>query len=280
MPGLPFSRVPIVCKIFFIACNILKGIDVPAKSNQLLNKHCMKHLSLLLATCIVLSAPLLAQKIKTINGEGPSVTQDRNGGTFDEIHSKGSFDINITDGPTHSVKVEAQENIQQYIVVENKGNELHISNKKGYNLKTDKAITIHITAPALQAIHSAGSGNIKSENMLTGSDKFQIKSAGSGNIIVDIETSSLNTSIAGSGNITLKGKTKDMDASIAGSGNIKARDLQSAVTSISIAGSGNAEVVATEKLSTRIAGSGDVKYWGNASVDSKVMGSGSLKKEN
>jgi hypothetical protein len=240
----------------------------------------MKHFSILLAVCISLTAPLTAQKNKTIHGEGPAVTQDRNSGSFDEIHSKGSFDIIIADGSSHAVKVDAPSNIQEYVVVETKGNELHISNKKGYNLKTDKPVTIHVTAPTLHGIHSAGSGNITSENTLNGSDKFEIKSAGSGNITVDIETSSFNSSIAGSGNITLKGKTKDMDASIAGSGNIRAKEFQSAITSISIAGSGSAEVVATEKLSTRIAGSGDVKYWGNASVDSKVMGSGTIKKEN
>ena len=43
--------------------------------------------------------------------------------------------------------------------------------------------------------------------------------------------------------------------------------------------SGNAEVVATQKLNTNIAGSGDVKYWGDASVDSKVRGSGSVSRQ-
>jgi hypothetical protein len=240
----------------------------------------MKHSFLLVAALILLAGPLAAQKNKRIDGEGPVVTQDRNGGTFNEVHSHGSFDIIITDRSTNSVKVEAQENIQQYVEIENKGNELHIRNKKGYSIRTDKPITVHVSAPALQAIHCEGSGNIKTENVLNGSDKFRIKSAGSGNISVDIETSSLSSSIAGSGNITLQGKTNELEGSIAGSGNIKAKDLQSAVTSIKIAGSGNAEVVATEKLSTKIAGSGDVRYWGNASVESKVMGSGSLRKEN
>jgi hypothetical protein len=56
--------------------------------------------------------------------------------------------------------------------------------------------------------------------------------------------------------------------------------MQSQITSVSISGSGSAEVVANEKLDSKIAGSGDVKYWGNASVNSKIAGSGSVRKEN
>lgn len=242
----------------------------------------MKHSFLFLASfCAILLActGLQAQNIKTVHGEGPAITQDRNGGSFNEIYTHGSFNIEITDDASNSVKVEAQQNLQEYIEVENKGGELHIRTKKGVNMKGDKEIVIHISAPALKGVHLSGSGNVYSTNQLKGSDNFEIKSSGSGNVKLDIETSSLKSSIAGSGNITLKGITIDLDGKIAGSGNIRAKELQSANTTIKISGSGSAEVVATQKLNTKIAGSGDVKYWGDASVDSKVQGSGSVSRQ-
>lgn len=225
------------------------------------------------------SISLNAQNFKTIRGEGRVVTQDRNSGNFNEIYTHGSFDVEITDASSHSVKVEAQQNLQEYIEVEIKGSELHIRNKKGYTIKGEKEIMIHITAPALKGIYLSGSGNINSTNQLTGSQQFEIKSSGSGNISLNIETSSLQSSISGSGNITLKGKTNSFEGKIAGSGNIRAREMQSAITSVKISGSGSAQVVATEKLDTKIAGSGDVKYWGDASVSSKVAGSGTVSKQ-
>jgi hypothetical protein len=240
-----------------------------------------KSILLLMSVCVMIlgSTSLQAQKWQKVRGEGPAVKQDRDGGKFNEIHTHGSFNVEITDGATNSVKVEAQQNLQQYIEVENRGGELHIRNKEGYNIQPDGEITIYVTAPSLKGIYLAGSGNVKSTNQLNGSDVFEIKSAGSGNVTIDIETASLKTSIAGSGNVTLKGKTSDLEGKIAGSGNIRAKDLQSANTSVQISGSGNAEVVATQKLNTNIAGSGDVKYWGNASVDSKVRGSGSVSRQ-
>jgi hypothetical protein len=241
----------------------------------------MKHSLLLVLTfcAAVAGNTLKAQINKTIRGEGPLVTQDRNVGSFNEIYTHGSFDIDITDGSSNSVKVETQANLQEYIEIETKGSELHIRNKKGYNIKGDKETVIHITAPALKGIYLAGSGNINTTNQLTGSDEFDIKSSGSGNLTLDIETKSLECAISGSGNITLKGKTNEFEGKISGSGNIRAKEMQSAITSVKISGSGSAQVVATEKLDTKIAGSGDVKYWGDAAVTSKVAGSGSVSRQ-
>jgi hypothetical protein len=225
------------------------------------------------------STSLQAQKWQKVHGEGPAVKQDRDGGTFNEIHTHGSFNVQITDAATNSVKVEAQQNLQEYIQVENKGGELHIRNKQGYNIQSEGEITIFVSAPSLKGIYLSGSGNVISANQLNGSDVFVIKSAGSGNVTIDLETADLKASISGSGNVTLKGKTSDLEGRIAGSGNIRAKELQSANTSVQISGSGSAEVVATQKLNTNIAGSGDVKYWGDASVDSKVRGSGSVSRQ-
>lgn len=238
-------------------------------------------LLVMMSVCVMIigSTNAYAQKWQKVRGEGPAVKQDRDGGKFTEIHTHGSFNVEITDGANTSVSVEAQQNLQQYIEVENNNGELHIRNKKGYDIQSDRDIIVYVTAPSLKGIYLQGSGNVNSTNQLKGSERFEIKSSGSGNVNVDVETSSLKASIAGSGNITLKGKTSNLEGSISGSGNIKAKELQSANTSVRISGSGNAEVVATQKLNTNIAGSGDVKYWGDASVDSKVRGSGSVSRQ-
>lgn len=232
-------------------------------------------LALTLVLISLLSLNLNAQRVR---GNGNVVSQDRNVGAFDKVHTHGSFDLTITDAENHKVTVQAEENLQEIIIVETDGNTLKIRHKKGVNFNSTKRIIIHISAPALSGVALSGSGNINSTNQLNGSDKFNVSSSGSGNIQLEVETSDMKTSISGSGNISLKGSTKQLDGQISGSGNIRAKNLQSENTSIRISGSGSAEVVATQKLDSRIAGSGDVKYWGNASVDSKVAGSGSVRK--
>ena len=232
---------------------------------------------LCVSALLVTSAPAL--QAQRVTGNGNVVSKDRPASSFNEVHSKGSFDIVVTDGANHKVRVEAEENLQEFIEVNVNGNNLIIQGQKGVNFRATKPITVYVTAPALQAIKLSGSGNVKSDNTLTGSDRFEAKSSGSGNMSLDVETTSLQAAISGSGNMTLKGKTKDFDGSIAGSGNIRAKEMQSDNTSIKIAGSGNAEVVANVKLDSRISGSGDVRYWGNASVDTKIAGSGGVHRQ-
>lgn len=237
----------------------------------------MNRLSFLFLSLFVLCAvhTVSAQRVE---GNGQVVTQTREVAAFDELNSHGSFNIVVTDGNDHAVKVEAEENLQQYVIVEVRDGKLHIRNKPNVNFHAKKDITVHVTAPSLKGVKLSGSGNVKSTNTLNGSPNFEIKSSGSGNVTLSVEATSLIADISGSGNMTLNGKTKELDSKIAGSGNIRAKGLQSDITSIKISGSGNAEVVANEKLSSKIAGSGEVRYWGNASVDSKVAGSGSIKR--
>lgn len=234
--------------------------------------------SLFFSSVLSLSLITINADAQKISGNGQTVSRERQVGSFDEIQSSGSFDIVVTDGSNHQVRVEAEENLQEYIIVETSGDKLNVRHKKGVNFRATKPVIIHITAPALEAIRLSGSGNVKSTNTLNGSESFELRSSGSGNMTVNVETSDMKAAISGSGNITLKGKTRELAGSIAGSGNIRARDLQSEVTSVKISGSGSAEVVATQKLDSKIAGSGDVKYWGNASVNTSIAGSGSVRK--
>lgn len=226
------------------------------------------------------AASVLAQGVfQNIKGNGKLTTEERNVGNFDRIHSSGSFDVYVTDGANTAVKVEAEENLQKYIDVSVKGDALVITHEKGHNLRATKGIKIYVTATALKAIRNSGSGNITTENRLKGSDDFEIAMSGSGNGSVDVEALQVKASISGSGNLELKGTTNELDGKISGSGNIKAKELQSGITSVKISGSGNAEVVATKKLSSKIAGSGEIKYWGDAVVESKVSGSGHISKQ-
>ena len=59
---------------------------------------------------------------------------------------------------------------------------------------------------------------------------------------------------------------------------IRAASLQAELSKVEIAGSGNVEVYATNKLDVNIMGSGEVKHRGSAQVNTSIHGSGSVKK--
>ena len=66
---------------------------------------------------------------------------------------------------------------------------------------------------------------------------------------------------------------------MSGSGDLRLFDLRAREVHVSIAGSGDAKVNASERLDATVAGSGDVRYRGNPKeVAQSVNGSGSVER--
>jgi len=215
---------------------------------------------------------------KTIKGNGNLKTEERNINSADKIKSYGSFDIVIVQGNTTSVKVEADENLMDYIVTENENGALVIKAREHYNLRSDDPIKITVTTSELELIEVAGSGNVRGEGKFTGRDHLKISVAGTGDVNLNVNTPEIDAHIAGTGNITLAGETRASKIEIAGVGDYNAENLMSEDVEIHIAGSGNTRVHAENKLDVHIAGSGDVFYKGNANISQDIAGSGKISK--
>jgi hypothetical protein len=213
-----------------------------------------------------------------VNGNGNVTTVHRNVSNTEIIKSHGSFDVNIMQGETPGLSIEADENLIPYIITENAEGGVVIHTKEGYNLSSDNKIKITVTTNKLREVEAAGSGNITGTGKFTGSDYLNIGIAGSGDVTLEANTPRIDSHIGGSGNITLSGETKNSKIEIAGDGNYRAENLLSEDVEIHIAGSGNAKVFAENKLDIHIAGSGDVSYKGNAAVTQDIAGSGRINK--
>ncbi|TVZ59859.1 putative autotransporter adhesin-like protein [Flavobacteriaceae bacterium MAR_2010_105] len=215
---------------------------------------------------------------ETVKGNGKVTTVTRTTGDYEGISCAGSFDYILVAGNEGNITIEGEENLLKYVVTEVKNNKLHVKTEKNYNLKPSGNRTIKITIPFkdISSVGLAGDGKLTNKDKIVAND-FKVSLAGSGDIVLDIEVTSVKASIAGSGDLTLKGRANDLDANVAGSGDFHGFNLQANNTDVSVAGSGDAEVVSNVSLKARVAGSGDVKYKGNPKTeDTKVAGSGRI----
>jgi len=218
-------------------------------------------------------------KGETIKGNGNVTTITRTTSDYDGIGCAGDFDYVLVAGTEGKITIEGEENLLKYVVTEIKGDKLIVKTEDDVNLKPSSGKTIKITIPFkdIDNVSLAGSGDLTNNDTITAND-LKVSLAGSGDIVLTVQTTRVKGSLAGSGDLTLKGSTNDFEANIAGSGDIHAFDLQANNTEVSVAGSGDAEVVSNESLKARIAGSGDVEYKGNPKKeDTKVSGSGSIR---
>ena len=243
----------------------------------------MKTTILTFATLLFLSTTHAQwwEKGEKVKGNGKVTTITRTTGDYNGISCAGSFDYVLVAGTEGKITIEGEENLLKHVVTEVKNNKLVVKTEKNINLKPSMGKNIKVTIPFqdIDDIALAGNGDLTNTDPINATE-LNISLAGSGDIVLTVETNSVKGRLAGSGDLTLKGNTSNLDAQIAGSGDFHGFDLQANTTEVSIAGSGDAEVVSKEKLKARIAGSGDITYKGNPKIeDNKVLGSGSIKSQ-
>lgn len=212
-----------------------------------------------------------------VDGSGNITSENRQVSKAEKIKVAGDMDVYIEQGPT-SVKVEGDDNILQYIETIVDDNWLEIRTREHFNIHTSKPVKVYVTTPAITDLRLTGSGNIVSNPKFSTDENTSFDISGSGDISAAINAPRVEAHISGSGNLHISGETKDVEIHISGSGNYDGAGLKAENAEVSIAGSGDANLFADNRLKASIAGSGNVKYKGNATVDSHIAGSGAVLK--
>jgi len=136
-------------------------------------------------------------------------------------------------------------------------------------------VTYHLVLPAVDAITVDGSGVVAAD--AASGDRVAVTVRGSGHVdVAHVSAPEVAVTVAGSGSVSLAGRTVHQRVVITGSGAYDAEGLASRTADVDVAGSGRAELDASQQLNVAIAGSGSVTHTGPAVVTSHVAGSGEV----
>jgi len=225
-------------------------------------------------TSIILASLLSSCMHKHYSVSGKTITELRTVSYYNSINVEGSIDVFITHDTSYSVKVEAGENLMDYIETDVVNQELIIRQSKS-NVVNAKPVKVYLNVDNLSRIETHGSGNLNTDELT--STYFELNKEGSGNADIHINADTIITVAIGSGNCDYLGNVSYHKYSIDGSGNLSARYLYSSDSDISIEGSGNATIYVSNNLNASIDGSGNIYYYGNPSnVNYQINGSGQL----
>ncbi len=214
---------------------------------------------------------------RRVEGNGVRQTKEKALNDFDELEISGAFKIILVQSDTYKAVVEADENLQEYVRIEQSGDRLRIKMRNNVNYHSSHGIKITVYGNDIDRIELAGSSSLETEGQIENNDHIYVTIAGSGDADMELKTPETKVSIGGSGEVKLKGKTRDLKLNIAGSGDFEGGQFLSENANISIAGSGSAKVFTSMELKVSIAGSGDVYYAGNPkNIKKSVAGSGNI----
>lgn len=231
----------------------------------------------LAASFIMASCDITGERIK---GNGNIKTESRQLGQFNSIDASGIADVYVKQDSAFSVRVETDENLLPYILIENKNGMLYIHHKDHTNLKPTKSIKVYVSGPSFSRFEGSGACNYYTENQLTSTESFSFGLSGASDVKMELKAPRIEAGLSGAGTLTLKGETKDLRIQGSGSTDIKCFEMMAENTSVKMSGAGDAEVFASVKLDVQVSGAADVKYKGNAAVSQHISGAGSIQKVN
>ncbi len=246
-------------------------------------------MNLLLAmTSAAALAALGTSMVAAQDGDQP-ITRSYDLTGFDEVAVVGPHHVVISVGPGYSVRYEGSQQTLEDTTVEVEDGRLKIhpvddgrwerrwrdQDWRDYWEDYEPA-TIHVTLPAITAAALVGGGDMRIDRVE--GEEFSASVAGSGDMdVAALRVADARFSIAGSGDLIARGSASRSRVSIAGSGNLRAREVTSNEASVSIAGSGAAELTVEDDASVSIVGSGDVDIAGNARCSVSRFGSGNVR---
>jgi hypothetical protein len=215
---------------------------------------------------------------KRVHGNGNVTTQDRQVNDFKDVEVGGAAKVFVSQGDQHSVKVEVDENLQQFVEVYQEGNKVIVREKHGFNIDPTGDLRIYVTAPVYNDIDVSGACDIIGQTTINNPEDLSMHISGSGVMKMEVNAPRVSAEVSGSGNIDLRGETKTADLDLTGSGHAHCFDLKTENTRVQISGAGTAEVYASVRLNAEVSGAGTVDYKGGAAVDQHVSGAGGVHK--
>jgi len=214
-----------------------------------------------------------------VKGSGHVITENRTASGFNNVDISGAIDVYVKQDSVSSVKVEADDNILEYIQVHSDGSTLEIYTENNIRLKPTNKIKVYISNPQYKEIQVSGASTIRCENEITSADAIDIGLSGASDGRLELNAPKISVHLTGASNTSIKGKTKDFEGSASGASEIRGFDLLSENADVDASGASHIEIFASVKIDGQASGASSVNYKGNAQSSVEKSGASSVNKK-
>jgi hypothetical protein len=238
----------------------------------------MKSIRFLLVTFTVLgiSCAVGGQSGKTVHGNHNVTRSERKAGNFTGIKASAGVDVYLSQGDNASITVEADENLHEYIITEEKGGILHVYTEA--NIRDAEKERVYVTMKDIHSVETTSAGDIVGESPIK-SERLELSASSAGDIRLEVYATELDIDISSSGDITLTGDTDKLKADLSSAGDLNSYDLKAKEAEISVSSAGDADINVSEKITARASSAGDINYKGDPTyVDVHTSSAGGIHK--
>lgn len=211
-----------------------------------------------------------------VNGSGNQVTENRSVEPFTEIELGGSMKLVLKQDSSQSLRIVADDNIQDRIETRVRGNKLRI--EMDGNFCETGPITIYASARTFEGIEASGAVEVLSDGLLS-SEQFFLGLSGSSKVKLNLNTGDMRTDASGATEVALSGQARSHEIKMSGSGEVEALDFVVGNYRIRTSGASEMKINALNELDVESSGASEVSYRGNPkNVTNNNSGASSLNK--
>ena len=243
----------------------------------------MKYLMMLL--CLGLGLTTTAQTTYGNNdrnrvvGNGEVTEENRPVADFDELTFCCNVRVELTQGPTTKVRVEAESNLLPYVKTEVSGNRLRIGLRDNVHFRSREPIVVYVTVPTLTYIGGEAAGRLEMRSAFTG-EHLELEAGSAASISAEFSGAELRLRADSGGRVEVRGRGKTVDATASSGGSVSAHDYLAERGEADASSGGGVEINVSEALEADASSGGRVSYRGQATNVNAHTGSGGSVRKN
>ncbi len=212
-----------------------------------------------------------------VRGSGNLKTESREVHGFDRVELSGVGTLNLTEGSTESLTVQAEDNLLPSLRSEVRGGALLLGPQPGTQFSPTRPISYDLTVQRLSALSVTGAADVRSSGL--SADQLSLTVTGAAHVDLGrVTASALTVVVTGAGEVKAAGQAPQQSVTISGAGRYEAGDLASRQATVDVNGAGTCAVRVSDHLKVSITGAGSVSYTGSPAIDQQVTGTGRLTK--
>ena len=179
-----------------------------------------------------------------------------------------------------SVRIEADNNLHDKMVVKNEGNALVIRLKNSTSVRGNATLNVYIVTKDITAFDIAGASRVTLENEWIVSDG-SIALSGASDFSGAVNSDRLHVDLAGASRLDLFGNTASLNAKLSGSSVLRDYDLNVEHLNIDLSGASEVFLSVNETIDIKGSGASILNYKGSAIVENRELsGSSEVKNRN
>ncbi|WP_026755433.1 head GIN domain-containing protein [Sediminibacter sp. Hel_I_10] len=210
------------------------------------------------------------------NGEVTSVERPSTQ-IFNKIEASRGLDVYITQNDVASIRVEADQNLQDLITTTIENGVLIITTKENIGSATSKKVFVNVKE--LEEISASSGSYIYGNNTIT-SKSLKLNSASGADIELELDVTHLSCYASSGSDLKVSGKANEFIAKAASGSDIIAGDLLSNTCNASASSGADVTVNTIKKLTVTANSGGDITYHGNPELlEKNGVTSGTVRRE-